>query len=495
MSLLIKNVVVLDGTGKPPQEQDVLVRGAKIVALGRFPRHAARDILDGRGGYLAPGFIDPSVSLDRFGNLFSNDQTQLLKQGITTVMAGQCGISLAPIFHDSFKAVREQMHSRSYNINWQTFADFFAAMRKRRFGVNFGSFVGHQTLRHVLTHDDFRKLTPRELSVLGNLAERSASEGVIGFSLGAGYSLAHPVDDAELKLLFQTASQKKIPIAIHLPELSKGINGFILNLLDYASKTSSPLILNHLVPREKSDDLYNEIISLIEENRDRASLYFSITPPQKAQALPALSLLPLWTREDPEQVAQREKDAVVRQLKTPAFRKKILDELPRFRNSNLSILHAPQYPELSSVTLREFSAREKMTQAEGILSLLERTNGNVLLLATEKRHRDSALLSHERVLLTSNATGFNGEDSEFFPFLLKTVSSSFGLPEAIHHVTGLPAALFGIHQRGFIRPHFYADLVLFRNNSISEVFVNGVPVIRDGEGSGTLAGKTLRRNL
>jgi len=95
--LLIKNVKIIDGTGTEAYASDVLVSGNRISAIGNFPNRKADQVIEGLGGYLMPGFIDVNTDADHQLTLFTNPhQENFLKQGVTTIIGGHCGSSLAP---------------------------------------------------------------------------------------------------------------------------------------------------------------------------------------------------------------------------------------------------------------------------------------------------------------------------------------------------------------------------------------------------------------
>jgi len=104
VTILIKNIQLLDGSGRPPVKADVLVKNDKISAIGNFPKYRADEIIDGLGAYLAPGFVDINTDSDHYLTLFSNpSQKDFLLQGVTTIIGGQCGASLAPLIYGSLE--------------------------------------------------------------------------------------------------------------------------------------------------------------------------------------------------------------------------------------------------------------------------------------------------------------------------------------------------------------------------------------------------------
>ena len=167
MSILIKNIQLLDGTGKPPIKADVLIKNEKISSIQQTINYKADEIIDGRGAYLAPGFININNHQYReIDILFNSGQKDFISKGITTVIGGQSGFSLAPLLYGSIESVKT-------NIDWHTLSEFFDAIKKRPLGVNFGTFIGHTTVRRdIVREPDFRNLTPNELKIFNLILKK-----------------------------------------------------------------------------------------------------------------------------------------------------------------------------------------------------------------------------------------------------------------------------------------------------------------------------------
>src|ERR1044072_3559400 len=155
MTLLIKNVKVL-GTGRAPEEKaDVFVSGEVISAVGSFPHKGADEVIDGQGGWLMPGFIDVDTTSAHYLSSFdAPEQEDFLKQGVTTIIGGHCGASLAPLLYGSLESLRKWGDTNEINVDWHTVAEFFARLAQRPLGVNFGMLAGHSTIRRAILGED-----------------------------------------------------------------------------------------------------------------------------------------------------------------------------------------------------------------------------------------------------------------------------------------------------------------------------------------------------
>src|SRR5258708_320934 len=161
MTLLIKNVRILVGAHDFPGLSDVFVSNDKISAIGSMQNKPADEVLDGQGAYLSPGFIDVNAASDHYLTLFDHPgQEDFLRQGVTTIFGGSCGSSLAPLLYGSLESLQKWGGSPDkINVNWHSMAEFLAAVDSRGLAVNFGTLVGHATVRRALVGEALRDLT------------------------------------------------------------------------------------------------------------------------------------------------------------------------------------------------------------------------------------------------------------------------------------------------------------------------------------------------
>ena len=163
-TVLIKNVQLLDGTGRPAFKSDVLVKNNIISAIDSAINYQADETIDGMGRYLAPGFIDVNNRADRYLDIFSEpSQKKFLLQGVTAIIGGQGGISLAPLLYGSLQSIRSFADTKKINVDWHSFGEFLNVIKKRPLGINFGSLAGYNTAhRALLGEPTARNLTPNE---------------------------------------------------------------------------------------------------------------------------------------------------------------------------------------------------------------------------------------------------------------------------------------------------------------------------------------------
>lgn len=209
----IKNALVVDGSGKPPYSANIGIKDDKVTAVGKVTGNAVHEI-DAKGLLAIPGFIDSHSHGDMDILFFPNCESYLL-QGVTTMVAGQCGMSPAPIGDNiqlpgvaaeylyllepykyypkktvfSREKVNEIMKDKfGWPINWKTMGDWFKTVEEKKVGMNVACLVGHVTVRRTVMEDDFqRDSTKAERDEMSKLIKQSLEEGCIGLSIGLDY--------------------------------------------------------------------------------------------------------------------------------------------------------------------------------------------------------------------------------------------------------------------------------------------------------------------
>ena len=216
--LLIKNGTVVDGSGKKPAfKADVGVDGDKIFAVGDLTKAKAASQIDATGKIVAPGFIDVQNHSDNYGSIFSDNHLEsLVHQGITTILMGQCGSSLAPLVSGSLSSIQKWTAIEGLNVNWKNQAEFFKYLFSRGCMINLATLVGHATLRRDFAGDAMRPLSSKEEQQICALLEKSMDEGAFGLSIGLAYSHERLATEEELHKLLKVALSRSGVASFHL---------------------------------------------------------------------------------------------------------------------------------------------------------------------------------------------------------------------------------------------------------------------------------------
>ena len=201
--LLIRNATLIDGTRAPRFEADIGVSSGKIFSIGSLTNSKANVEIDASGKIAAPGFIDAHTHDDRL-MLSAPDMAPKVSQGVTTVVAGNCGVSLAPAPRGMPKPVTpplDLMDSEGTWFHFKSFREYVEALRAQPPATNCALLVGHSMLR-VQTMDDLEKpASPREISSMRSMVDEALAAGAIGFSTSSivcRRSMVWPTSSAQL---------------------------------------------------------------------------------------------------------------------------------------------------------------------------------------------------------------------------------------------------------------------------------------------------------
>ena len=482
MTVLIKNALVFDGSGKPPFKSDIFVNHGRINRLGDFPHQSADKVIDARGTMAAPGFIDINGDADHHLNLFSEpNQSNLLKQGITTVIGGNAGSSLAPLIDGSLISVRKWADFLPVNVNWRSVFEFLKVMKRQKLGVNFGTLIGHSTIRRAIVGEDLRDLTEKELKVFKYVLEAGLKEGAFGFSTGLGYVHSHNVSKWEIEELVKITAEFKGVYATQLRNYSEGLAWAMNETLNLARNTKANVEINNFQPLEGFEKDYLEVVSLIEKEKMRAHIHFDICPVE-ASLMDIYMFLPEWARNGGLEV-------MLGNIKTPNTRERILNFLEKLKFENLTIAKVPPFLKfLAGKPLTRFGEDQNLSPAQALLKLMELTH-----LKAELWFKNIDFQTLSRISVSENAIVASEGAVKFLNLVQE--KNLMPLEKAVVKATSLPARKFGIRERGLLAEGYFADIVIMRGGKPSEVLVNGSVVLENGKINGVLAGRVLKHGL
>ena len=242
-ALLLRGGTVVDGTGAPRFAADVRIEGERIVAVGANLAARGAGVIDAGGMIVAPGFIDVHTHDDQIV-LSSPQMLPKVSQGVTTVVVGNCGISLAPLVRTSVPPPLNLLGGADKYV-YPTMAAYVAAVDAARPAVNVAALIGHSTLRVATMDDPYRQATAAEQARMCELLREGLAAGASGLSSGVFYATGAAADVDELALLAGVAGAAGGVYTTHIrQEMDK-----VLDSLDEAFVTARrgnvPLIVSH----------------------------------------------------------------------------------------------------------------------------------------------------------------------------------------------------------------------------------------------------------
>lgn len=520
--ILIKNGTIIDGTGKPMFKGDVGIRGGMIAEIGNLSNEHAREEIDAEGKYVVPGFIDVNNHSDTYWRIFSDPLLEsLLTQGVTTIIGGNCGASLAPLVnHDGIKSIQKWTDISKISFNWLSMKEFLAEVEKKKLSLNFASLVGHGTLRRGLVGDEVRDISPAEMKIMKKMLAQAMKEGALGFSTGLIYAHAKLASSREIDELAEVTKKYDGVYATHIRGEGHKLIRSVEEAIRIAKTTGVRLQISHLKAMwEKNWNLMEEALNLIETARTSGiDVHFDIYPYTSTGSV-LYTLLPDW-------VAEGGRNMMLSRLKDPDVRERIIKEMKETEHDYAKIIISISSLDktLNHKRITEIAKAQDKSIENTIIDLLIASEGRVITMmeVLSQKNVDKGVINPFSII-SSNGSGYNIEHKETGEIAHPRNFGSFprvfanyvkgrdvvGWEEAVRKMSGLPAEKFKLEKRGIIAEGNYADVVVFDPQSIYDtatvknpyqyskgvewVIVNGKPAIKDAVITGTRSGEVIRR--
>jgi N-acyl-D-amino-acid deacylase len=472
--LILRGGTVVDGTGAPRFRADVAVAGDRIEAVGSVSKSDGAREVDVLGLVVAPGFIDVHTHDDR-ALLATPDMAMKASQGVTTVVTGNCGISLAPLRLDHDPPPPLDLIGGWIDYGYPTFAAYMAALDKAPAALNAACLVGHSSLRVGAMPELDRPATEAEIRRMQERLQEGLDAGAVGLSTGLFYAPAFHAPLEEIKALARLLKPAGALYTTHMRDEAEHVLDSLEESFDVGRDAGVPVVISH-----------HKTTGVANFGRTRETL-------PKIQAAMAgqevgLDVYPYIASSTVLRV-QRIEDSL-----------KVLITWSKAR------------PDCAGRELAEIAAEWGV----GLVEAAERLQpaGAIYFMMDEA--------DVQRVLaFAPSMVGSDGlpHDSHphprlwgTFPRVLGHYSRALGLFDletAVRKMTGLSAARFGLKGRGVVTPGAHADLCVFDPETvidratfaepmqaaagIAHVFVNGKPVWQDGKPTGERPGRALRR--
>lgn len=517
---------VLDGTGAPAWRCDVAVTAGRIAALGRFGDAGdvqAHTVIDATDRFVAPGFVDAHSHADA-AVLDPAVQLALLRQGVTTVVLGQDGLSYAPstpaalAFVSRYFAAINGPHpglgdglggglGDGLGGGGVTVGELLDTWRGTT-GVNTAYLIPHGTVRFGVLGGAARAADPDELAAMRATVERGLSDGSVGLSSGLEYLPGRHADAAELAALCAPVAAAGLPYVTHMRSYGPAAATGLAEAAAIGAAARVAVHVSHL--HGPGPTIASIVDGLRAEGLD---LSFDTYPYLRGCTILSMAALPRWLDDV-------DADRVVAGLADPATRARVhsgLDPDLWSRITLASVPH-PDWQWTEGLGLVEAAERAGTGPGELLLELLAATRLAASAVIAQPPTTDEAglrqLLRHPAHIGGSDGIFLGGHPhprgwGTFARFLGRHVRElgDWSWPEAVVHLAAHPARRFGLTDRGVLRPGLAADLVVIdpatvgdRSDyphprelaaGIDDVLVNGVPVLRGGTLTGQRAGRPL----
>ena len=298
--LLIENGRVLDGTGSPWFRADVAVVGDRIVAMGRLDDREAAQTIDAAGNFVAPGFIEEHSHAD-VTVLVDPLAQSCIRQGMTTLVVGNCGHAAAPVkmdMVDDYRAGAAIYEVDGYDWTWETMGEYRDTVREARTSCNVVAMTGHLNVRHVVMGEANRPATPDERTKMRELVAAALADGARGFSTGLMYQHTVFSDTDEVVEMAKALAPYGWAYHTHIRDYGRHLQKAVAEAIEIAERAEVPLVVSHMYPAGKEYwGQAGACIEMLEKARDRGlEVGFDVTPWLRGGG-PFISYFPPWARE------------------------------------------------------------------------------------------------------------------------------------------------------------------------------------------------------
>lgn len=525
--LVLTNAMVVDGTRAKPYAADLCIADGKIAEIVPHFSGQSREVVDVAGKAVAPGFIDihshsdacPLVAFSPDGKLY---------QGVTTEITGNCGTSIIPSAPGKEAMMQQYFVSETqmpigelslhgiYGMN-----EYAQRAQENGSAINYGVLIGHGSLRGAVMGFVDRDPDETEMEQLKAVLERELQNGAFGMSLGLIYPPSAFCKREELVELARVLKRYDAILAVHMRNEGPRIFQAVEEMIDITRRSGVHLQISHLKLMGKPQwGRAQELLELIEAARAEGLNITCDQYPYTATSTSLTALLPHWAHDGGV-------PAMLERIQAPSeqMKQEVAQEMEN-RGGPAAVLVAGTYghhPEWEGKTIAQLSQLLNMPAPDTAISVLARCGGKVSGIYFTINEDDMFRIMRDmNIAVGSDGYGFsydrvitpnNPHPRSFgtFPRFLQTVRDHGIMPleDAVYKMTGLPAAILGLKDRGVIRSGMLADLTVFdpdevcdhseytdsvrKPGGIVHTLVRGSFVIRDGAYTGAKHGIVLKK--
>ncbi len=542
--LLITNASVIDGTGQPAYQSDVAVTGNRIAAIGQLQKFPARKKIDAQKLSLIPGIIDPHSHADLLLPLAPKRQAELLRcklaQGITTTIIGNCGLGCAPLGNQEaeniLRAVNAWMTPENIVWKWRTLGEYLQNLEDNGIALNIASLAPHGPIR--ISAMGLAKGAPSraQLKTMRKMVERAMNDGALGLSSGLIYPPGMYSEAQEFQALAAVVKDFDGIYTSHIRGSSETLLPAVRELLNVARATGVRVHHSHNEAVGRAHWAKIERVLAMEEEAEKSGVKISFDMfPYTAAATMMIAIYPPWALEGGV-------DVLLERLQNPKLRERIARDIETKKSSCApngwphNLVRATSWEAIyigyvasrknkryENRNLLELARLTKKSPFDAISDLLIAERGQVSMLIFEvSGEKDSRELlgkyaRHRLSTFCTDAEDYGrglphpaayGAFAKIFARLVRE-DNALTIEEAVRKITSYPAQIFGLHERGVIRPGAFADLVLLNLAKVTDpanyaypkrlatgvkyVFINGQSVLENGVGKACQSGVILKR--
>ncbi len=528
---LLKDGLIVDGSGKKAFTGDLLIRGESIEILTPGEILFDGPSVDCSGKVVAPGFIDMHSHMDWVLPIQGHPElkTPFTAQGVTTFVAGNCGFGVAGFKRES--PFREMITSRTrglFDLDWERMGPYFERLTAQGLSHNLVNLAGHGTSRVSIRGFEPTPMDSAEMKELLFLLEEAMDDGAFGVSLGLQYEPGIFADLGELKQVAELVKRKDKILTVHLKAYSSLSGTYPLefygrphnllaieDMLQLARETGVRLQISHLIfVGSRTWDTCEEALELIDTAiADGVDVRFDTYAYHCGTSVINVFLPEWFLARVPEAFDSR---VSLLRLRTETT---LIEKLLGFgyRDIQVTDTRHPSLEQYNGMFLNDIAAERGASPFETYIEIARKSEGRARVLNHRYSNLDNIklMMQHPASLFMTDATpaptgvqnpGAYGNFPRFFQYAREF--GLLGLEDCVHKMSGASAERFGLRNRGFLAEGAAADIAVFDwetvqdNNTrtltdqkptgIEHVFINGRRVLAEGGvDPAALAGKVL----
>ncbi len=529
MQLIIKNATIVDGTGASGIKSDIAVAKDRISAIGNLTPENGQRVLDAGGKVVCPGFIDTHSHSDL--QILVNPRVPAkIRQGITTEILGQDGISMAPLplkFIGPWRKNLAGLNGESDDIDWtfKTTAGYLKMMEERCLAPNAGYLVPHGNIRMEAMGLANEKGGASEIQAMKYILEREMAAGALGMSTGLIYIPCAYSDTRELIELCKVVAQEDGVFVIHQRSEADLIIPSMEEVIRIGMESGVKIHFSHMkVCGKKNWDKLPKIFEMLDKAAQSGVRISFDQYPYVAGSTMLGAILPPWAHDggcehllgrlkDPEQ-----RRAIIRDIKADTGEWDNFVSFAGLAGIFITSSRTEKNQIFVGKNLVELGEMRGEDPYEAVLDLLleeENAVGMVDFYGKEE-HVIEFLKRPEQNVCTDGLFGGKPHPRAYgaFPRVIAEYvrkNPILTLEEAVHKMTGKPAQVFGLKERGVLKKGNFADILLLDPDRICDngtyetpdqypsgidmVMVNGCILFENEMQNKDLPGKVLRKTV
>ena len=527
--LVIRNGRIVDGTGRAGYVADVAIKNDRIMKIGKLSQATTTRTIDAQGLVVAPGFIDMLGQSETYLLIDPRAMSKVM-MGVTTEITGE-GESIAPINDRQIKEQEDFLRRFSLTIDWRTLDEYFKRLDKQGSGVNLGTFVGATQVREYVIGYDDRPPTPQELEQMKKLVADAMRDGALGLSTSLQYVPARFAKTEELIELAKVARQYGGIYATHQRSEANTIDASLDEVFEIAQKAKIPVEIWHLKTAYKKNwGRMPYVLNRIKQARDRGLDITADIYPYIAGSTALSACLPPWALEGGT-------DKMMERLRDPQIRQRLKTEISQEQTTWENIYLGSGGPggvligsvvnrELDSLQgkrISEIAEQQKKDPLDAVFDLILADHGQTGAIYFMMSEDDMRAAMKSPLVSFCTDSGSRATDGPLagskshprgwgsYPRILGRYvrdEKLLTLEDAIHKMTGAPAARVGLKERGSIKEGMFADITIFDPSKVIDratfespnqypigidyVIVNGKLSVDKGQRTSVLSGRVLR---